>query len=406
MPAFAYTVLQHGTRRSGRIEAAGETEAAARLRGEGAAILSLRPAGAETSGSLPASLANLLVSKAQLELSLRQLASVLRADVPILFGLETVGNQCSPVLRRAYVRVRDRIRQGTPLSTAFREEAPFIDRVSLGLISVGEANGTLGDMLAYSADLMERSRRLRGDLVQAFSYPCFVILAGLGVAWFMATKVIPKILAFIQGRQGARGGLPPITQALVDVTAFFQSYGLYVLAAPVLAAILLVMARRQGATGEKVDRILLGIPLLGGAFRAHANAMWCRTFGALLGSGVEIVSALEMVERTMGNWFYAAQFRQAREAVRTGRSLTRSIGETALPKLCPMAQAMIATSEQSGGLDQALAEVAAYSEDSLRRRVALLSKLIEPAMYAVVGGMVGFVYFAFFMAMMAAQRSV
>jgi type IV pilus assembly protein PilC len=272
-------------------------------------------------------------------------------------------------------------------------------------VQVGEANGTLDQMIGYAADLMERARRLRNDLMQAFSYPAFVIVAGLGVAWFMATKVIPKILEFIQARQGRSGGLPPVTQALLDVTAFFQDYGLLVLAVPVVLLIAFVLARRQRATGEIVDRWLLRVPLLGGAFRAHANTMWCRTLGALLGSGVGIVSALELVERSLGNWYVAAQFRLMRQEVREGRSLTHALDRTALPTLCPMARAMIAVSEQSGGLDTSLAQVADHYEDVLQRRVKLLSRLVEPAMYAIVGGMVGFVYFAFFMAMMAAQRS-
>lgn len=409
MSTYDYTITRDGRRETGVVTAGSEAEAAARLRAGGAIVLSLREnAARQAAGGKPRNasfLGRFLVSAAEVELSLRQLASILAADVPILVGLDTVSGQASPTLRGAYSRVRERVREGCALSVAFRDEAPFMGRVSLGLVQVGEANGTLDAMLGYAADLMERARRLRNDLMQAFSYPAFVALAGIGVAWFMATQVLPKILVFIQARQGKEGGLPPITQALLDVTAFFQAYGLLVLAVPMVLAIALVLARRHRETGEIVDRWLLRIPVLGGAFRAHANTMWCRTLGALLGSGVGIVAALELVERSMGNWHVAAQFRIMRRHVREGQSLTHALDRTALPQLCPMAQAMIAVSEQSGGLDTSLAQVADHYEDVLQRRVKLLSRLVEPAMYAIVGGMVGFVYFAFFMAMMAAQRS-
>ena len=407
MPVFHYTILKNGARKTGRLAAASSTEAAQQLRTDGATVLNIREAAAGDTGenALIRHLGKYLVSSAELELSFRQLSSVLAGDVPILLGITTVGEQCSPALRNAYARIHDRVREGCALSVALQEHAPFVNRVSIGLVQVGESNGTLDRMFAYASELMERARRLRGDLLQAFSYPAFVVVAGMGVAWFMATKVIPKVMVFIQGRQGSAGRLPPITQALLDVTAFVQSYGLYILAAPVLLTILFVLARRQRSSGEIVDAWLLHVPLLGGAFRAHANTMWCRTLGALLDSGVGIITALELVENTMGNWHYAAQFRKMRQQVREGRSLSVAFEQTALAKLCPMAQAMIAVSEQSGGLDTSLMQVADYYEDLLQRRVKLLSRLVEPVMYAIVGGMVGCVYFAFFMAMMAANRA-
>jgi type IV pilus assembly protein PilC len=107
----------------------------------------------------------------------------------------------------------------------------------------------------------------------------------------------------------------------------------------------------------------------------------------------------------MGNLYYAAQFKKMREIVRQGRSLTEGMRITAMHRLCPMAMTMIAVSEESGGLDTSLFHVAKYSEELLARRVALLGRMVEPAIFIVVGGMVGFVYFAFFMAMLAVTRS-
>lgn len=404
MAIFKYTILRNGARKTGHITANKAEEAVQKLRSEGATILHLR----ENLSSMPVVpewLAACFVSSAELELSLRQLSVIIGADVPILLGITTVGQQCSPALRSAYERIHNRVREGCSLSAALREHAPFVGRVTLGLLQVGESNGTLDRMFAYASELMERARRLRSDLIQAFSYPAFVVVAAMGVAWFMATKVMPKILAFIQGRQGKAGSLPPITQALLDVTSFFQNYGFYLLAAPLLLSVLFLLARRQRVSGEIVDACLLRIPLLGGAFRDHANAMWCRTLGALLSSGVNIVPALELLENTMGNWFFAAQFRIMRTHVREGRSLIVAFEHTGLAGQCPMARAMIAVSEQSGGLDSALGQVADFHEEELQRRVKLLSRLVEPVMYAIVGSMVGFVYFAFFMAMLAAQRS-
>ncbi len=390
------------------MQAADEGDAAARLRAEGALVLEITLSGKEAKPrgkkKRYGGLSRLFIPRSQVERSFRQMASIMRADVSILKGLDTVAGQCSGRLSNGLLRVRERVRNGTAFSTALEEETAFAGRVALGLITVGENNGTLDQMLAYCAELMEKARKLRNEIIQAFSYPCFVMLVAIGIAWFMATRVIPTIIDFMEGQPG--GQVPAVTQALLDVTAFFQAYGLYIMAAPVLLVVSLVVLRSWPSTGEIIDRNLLKIPLLGGAFRSHANAMWTRTLGALIGSGVDIIHALALVENTMGNIHYSAQFRSIRESVQAGHSLTRSVGETTLSKLSPNAYAMVEVGEQSGGIDEALAEVYDYNEDYLRRRVNLLSKLVEPAMYAIVGGMVGFIYFAFFMALISAQSGV
>ena len=179
----------------------------------------------------------------------------------------------------------------------------------------------------------------------------------------------------------------------------------FVLMAPIILLTMFFLARRTPAIGVQVDYALLHIPLLGKALRDHANTMWCRTFGALLRSGIDVLKALTLVEETMSNKYFAEQFRQMREVVRQGRSITQGIENTALQKLCPMALTMVSVSEETGGLDTSLLHVARYCEERLTRRVALLGKLVEPAIFIVVGGMVGFVYFAFFLAMLAVTRS-
>ncbi|MDZ7619477.1 MAG: type II secretion system F family protein, partial [Patescibacteria group bacterium] len=102
---------------------------------------------------------------------------------------------------------------------------------------------------------------------------------------------------------------------------------------------------------------------------------------------------------------YGSQFRKMREVVRQGGSLGKGLRESTLRRLCPIGLTMVSVSEESGGLDTSLLKVADYSEEQLSRRVGILGKLVEPAIFVVVGGMVGFVYFAFFMAMLAVTRA-
>jgi type IV pilus assembly protein PilC len=169
------------------------------------------------------------------------------------------------------------------------------------------------------------------------------------------------------------------------------------------AAFVLVRQSPQG--GLAIDRAMLSVPLLGKALRSASNAMWTRILGTLIQSGIDVVSAIDLAERVLKNAHYRQQFRQMRQIVRRGRSLSEAVQSTDLKRLCPMAPALVSVGEQAGGVDQSLLQVAADCEAALDRRTKLLAKLVEPAVFVVVGGMVGFVYFGFFMAVLAATRS-
>ncbi len=284
------------------------------------------------------------------------------------------------------------------------EHLPGIDRVTLGLLSVGEANGTLDAMTVYAADLMERSRKTREQILQAFTYPAVVMLAAMGVGYYMVKKVFPVVIQFIEKSRRAME-LPLPTRMVMWLNDFLTGYGLYVLLAPLALAILIGVLRRSSRTGEMVDALALRIPLLGGAFRFHGNTMWCLLLGSMLSSGLDVLAAVDLVEGAMSNRRYAAQFRRIKTLLRAGASLSKAVGDTALKGLCPMAHAMVAVSEEGGRLDDSLLQVAKFSEDQLNRRVALLGKLVEPAVLAVVGGFVGIVYFGFYLAVLTATRA-
>ena len=422
MASYQYKIQRNGSPQIGTIEANSVQEASQLLRRDGAVILQLRAASAghskpasqrsrtteanatKNATSLRAIANRVLILRSQVELTLRQLGSLLTAGVPILSAIRAVGDQAPPLLSHVYARIGDKVQRGYPLKRCLEEEAPFMGEVTIGLIAVGEANGTLEDMLTYAANLMEKSRKIRGQIVQAFTYPIIVVMVGFGIGYFLVAHVFPKILGFIE-KQGKKVPLPMPTRLLIQVNDFLTAYGLYVLATPVLIVTAYFLARRVPAIGERIDYIKLRLPLIGKAFREHANAMWAQTLGSLLGSGVDVLVALQLVERTVGNLHYSGQFRRMREVVRQGGSLGKGLRESTLSKFCPIGLTMVSVSEESGGLDASLLQVAEYSEERLTQRVSILGKLVEPAIFIVVGGLVGFVYFAFFMAMLAVTRS-
>ncbi|AKJ64834.1 type II secretion system F family protein [Kiritimatiella glycovorans] len=409
MPGFRYIVLQGGIRREGTLEAASEREAAERLRADGASVLSLAPAPAGHTGSgkskfLERLLDRITIRSSSVELVLRQLGSLLRSGVPILTALTALARTAPPPMQKALRHTAERIREGKSFSKALAENLPGIDRVTIGLLGVGEANGTLDTMAVHAAGLKERARKTREQILQAFSYPTVVLVAAMGIGAFMVRKVFPAVMKFIESsRKGVELPLP--TRMVIALDGFLTEYGLYVLLAPVVLVVLVVALRRTARSGEWVDAIALRVPLLGGVLRFHANAMWCSTMGSLLGSGLDVLAAVDLVRGTMSNWIYAAQFERVRAMLRDGSSLSKSIEATELYRLTPMAHTLVSVSEEGGHMDESLLEVGRFSEDQLTRRVTLLSKLVEPAVFVVVGGFVGLVYFGFYLAVLTATRA-
>lgn len=409
MPAFRYIAIRQGARREGLLEAQSERAAAEILRREGASVLALAaaPAHPESGDGLRrlAWLWDRLTTRSQnVEVILRQMGALLHAGVPILTALKALARTAPPPLRKALDRMAEVVRAGKPFSQAAERHMPGIDRVTLGLLGVGEANGTLDRMARHAADMKERARKMREQILQAFSYPAFVFVAAMGVGAFMVRKVFPVVMKFIESsRRDVELPLP--TRLVIGLDHFLTTYGLFLLLAPVLLAALVAVLRKSPRSGARVDALALRIPLLGGAFQYHANAMWCSTLGSLLGSGLDVLAAVDLVRGTLGNHFYAAQFERIRSLLREGASLSHCIEATELRNLTPMAFTLVGVSEEGGHMDESLLEVARFSEDQLNRRVTLLSKLMEPATFIVVGGFVGLVYFGFFLAVLAATQS-
>lgn len=345
-------------------------------------------------------LAKYLIPSAQIEIALSQLATLLEGGVPILFALQTVASQSGWLLSRCLFAVANRIREGSPLAKTVGEEMPFLGSTIIGMISAGEANGEIETMCAYSADLLHRKRQMKGQILQTMAYPSIVILATVGIVAFMMVQVIPKIMKFLSGRSAH---LPPVTQALVDVTHFVQTNAVYLVLVPAVLIATAFLIRRNEGLATHFDGFILRIPLLGKIFRASSNMLWCRTLGILLKSGINIIAAMDYTASAVNNWFYRLEIGEMKNVVSQGHPLSTALRVSRLDSMVPFADSMLAVGESTGHVDDCLLKVAEFSDRDLQRRVAFMSKMIEPVLFVIVGGIVGFVYIAFFMGLMAAS---
>ncbi len=341
--------------------------------------------------------ARLLIRKGAVEQVFLQMVILLKGDVPVVSALETTAELAKGDLRMALWETADLVRGGMPLAKALRDTLPWLGKIFIGLIEVGEANGSLPQMFTYTANIMAQRRKIRNQIIRAMTYPVLVVFAGLGVGYYISTVAIPKIISVM----GDPEKLPAITRSLLTTSEWLQANGVLVLLMPMMAVATYIILRRVPVVGMWIDRVALYVPIFGKVGRFSANAVFNHTMAMLVKSGISVVDGLGLSRTTLSNGWYRLQLTRSRSMVMSGRMFSDALSETSLKSLTPLTPSLVRVGENSGNMDEGLDYVGDYYADALERRLDLLGKLIEPALIVVVGGMVAYVYIAFFMGMAA-----
>ncbi|MCS6852990.1 MAG: type II secretion system F family protein [Gemmataceae bacterium] len=400
MPSFAYEARDAaGRRQAGHAEADSAAALAGDLRRRGWLVLRVEAAPKAAGGQRfrlnP--FAWLPPRSLDVEVSFQQLAVMLRSGLSLLAALRTVAEQAQrPSMRRVWEAVSQRIQEGSDLAEALKQHRCF-PHLCVQLVRIGEQTGNLETVLSRAADVLERRRTLITSVLTALAYPTVVLVASIGVAGYMVFGVIPKLAVFLN-QLGRR--LPAMTQLLVDLATTARAQALHVGIA-LLAAVLAGTLFYLWPPGRfLVDRWLLRVPVVGGIFRLAGTALLARSLGLLLASGVTLLDGLRTVESLFRNRYLAAKVSAARDAVMRGGTLADNLTDPTA--FMPMLSRMVAVGESAGTLEEVLEENAQFHEQQLQRTIRWLSLLIEPAIIIVVGGVVGFVYISFFLALFAA----
>lgn len=398
MPVFHYEArTATGQPRNGREEAGSAGELARQLRGRGLLVLRVRSDAEASSGLSLASLnpfSWLPPGSLDVELFMHQLAVMLRSGITLLAALRNCAEQARrPSMTRACNNIIQLIQQGSSLSDAMAKHRCF-GHLPVQLVRVGEQTGTLDAVLVRAAETLERRRLLRNQLLTALMYPTIVFVAAIGVAGFIVLHVIPKVRVFLQslGRP-----LPPLTQRLVDISDWIQRYLSGIAIGLLVLIVLTYLLYRWHPTRLIMDRWLLRVPIIGFLFRLAITVQFAHVLAVMLRSGVTLVEGLRTLETLFQNRHAAACVAAARASVLSGSGLAPALNVPGL--FMPMLSRMAAVGESAGTLDEMLGEVARFHEDQLQGTIRRFSTLIEPVIIVVVGGIVGFVYVAFYVAL-------
>ena len=399
MTIFSYTARDRsGQQTSDVVDSSSRDAAIMTLRGEGLLVLQIneiKQKSDEKSYSLNP-LDYRSIRSQDIENAFHQIAVMLRSGVSLLDAVELTRKHSRIGARKVWARIAERIQQGGALQDALVEQGMF-SNLTVQLVAVGEQTGNLSTVMNQAAKEMATARRLKKQITSALKYPAFTLLFAIGLVVFMLTSIVPEIkkLLLIFGKP-----MPPITQALIDVSDWFVENAAFMGISAVVFVVVFSVLYNWPLGRWWIDRFSLRIPLIGHVLRLSGTVLFCRAMGLLLSSGVLIVDALKTMEQLHGNKFMASHVAFAHSRVLQGSSLAEPLVEKS--RYMDLVLQMIRVGENSGTLDDILIEMTDYHEELLEQAIAKLTGMIAPIMTVVVGGLIGFVYAAFLVAMFSA----
>lgn len=400
MPNFSYIARDRsGQQRSDVMESPSREAVVAALRAQGLLPMQIVEIVEKKAGGVGFSLNPLdyrSICSQDIEHEFHQIAVMLRSGISLLDALNMTARHARIGARKTWQQLARRIQKGSSFHEALTEHDIFSE-FTVQLIRVGEQTGYLSAVMDQASIEMKANRKLTSKIVKALRYPGFTLLMAIGIVFFMLTSLVPEIkkLLKIMGKP-----MPPITQALIDTSDWVLVNGPYVFAVVVIFLLVFIILYNVPTPRWWIDRYALRMPVIGYTLRLSGTVLFARAMGLLLRSGVVIVEALETMEKLHVNKYLASLVGRARMRVMQGSSLTEPLD---VPfAYMPLMLQMARVGENTGTLDEILIEMTEYHDDLLQQRIDTLTGMITPVMTIFVGGVVGFVYAAFLVAMFSA----
>ncbi len=392
MPTFAYAARgRDGKVSRGTLDAQNRTQLIQALREKG-----LTPDQAsikETKGAAGA-LKLRRVKTREVLIFTRQLATMVNAGLPLLQSLDILAEQAEdPIFSKVIRAIASSVEGGETFSDALRPFSRVFPELYVSMVRSGEVSGDLDGVLLRLADYMEATAELKRRIRGAMIYPMVSLAIILMIASGLVLFVVPQFQKIFT-EMGAQ--LPKPTLLLIQISATIRSWKALVGLAFVVGGVIGLRAYNATPQGRyQIDAIKLKLPIFGMLLRKVAISRFTRTLATLTHSGVAILQALEIAERTAGNEVFAKVIRSSAESVRNGETLGDPLSRTG--QFPPMVTRMIGVGEKTGALEVMLEKIADFYDSEVKALVENMTSLIEPILMVVMGVVVGGIIVALFM---------
>ncbi|MDI1310315.1 MAG: type II secretion system F family protein [Methylotenera sp.] len=362
----------------GEIRATSESFVNATLRRQGITVTKIKKQSSFTSKGK--------VSDKDITLFTRQLATMMKAGVPLLQSFDIVGKgHSNPAVAKLLFDIKSDVETGSSMSAAFRKYPLYFDALFCNLIGAGEAAGILDTLLDRLASYKEKIQAIKSKIKSALFYPASIIVVAFIIVAVIMIFVVPAFKDLFSSFGAELPGPTLVVMAISDIFvewwwAIFGSigFGLW---------FFFYSWKRSLSMQSTMDRLILKVPVFGPLIRKATIARWARTLATMFTAGVPLVEALDSVAGASGNRVYYDATKKIQSEISTGTSLTVAMQNSdVFPN---MVLQMTSIGEESGALDSMLSKVADFYEAEVDDAVDALASLMEPMIMVVLGTLIG-----------------
>lgn len=382
MSLYAYKAVDASGRLvSGRMDAANPADLELRLKRMDLDFINGAPAGRRGFGGTR-------IARRELIFFCFHLEQLARAGVPIIESLADLRDSLdNPRFRAVLADLIERVEGGRTLSQALAGHPAIFDGVFVSLIQAGEETGRLTEVLGNLTASLKWQDELAAHTRKLLIYPAFMGAVVMLVTLFMMLYLVPKMAGFIQG-MGRQ--LPLHTQVLIAVSDFCIGHWYLLIGLPPLAAgAVALLAKTDPRTRHRLDAVKLRLPWIGAILHKIILSRFAGVFAMMYGSGVSILDAIRTTQGVVGNAAIREGLRRVEAMIGDGRSVAAAFQHAGL--FPPLVVRMLRVGENTGSLDDALANVSYFYNRDVRESIARVQAMIEPAMTMAVGLILGWV---------------
>ena len=396
MPAFTYeAIVPGGGRTQGVLEARSRQEALSLLTRQRLQPVRLHqekdtPAGSAASGasSGAAGGASRTMTEAQVIAFTEELGDLLDAGLQLEGALKMMEQRSEASSLKAVAEsLRAQVREGVSLSRALKSASASFSDLYCNLVAAGEVSGALGSILQRQVVYLKKLSDLKARVIQALIYPMFVTGAGILLMVLFVVVLVPQLETLFKSQTP-----PLITQLLLATSRFLVSWGWLLLVTILFGAVTFWQAIQRPAGKLWWDQARVKIPVAGPVLEAAFYAQFSQTLANLLGNGVTLLQAMQLVSRATPNSYYRVRLEKASEQISEGYSLNRALRQVG--GFSDMFLDLVAVGEQTGELAKALDKAGARYEKEMDRRIQRITALIQPVIIVIIALVVGAVVYS------------
>jgi len=391
MPTFAYTARGAGGElKSATIDAASRDDVIAQLRRQRLTLVKIEDEAKKKTKRLGR------IKTRDIVIFTRQFSTMINSGLPLVQALDILSKQTdNPALASVTREVVFDVESGHTLADALRKHPKAFSELYVNMVAAGEAGGILDTILMRLATFMEKNDALIRKVKGAMIYPGVI----MSVAFIAVTTLLLFVIPVFQNLFGSVGlALPMPTRIVIGASQLLKSYW-WLFGAVIAGSVMFVLKYYTTPDGKlRIDKMLLGVPILGGVLRKSAVSRFTRTLGTLISSGVSILDGLEITAKTAGNRVIQDAIMASRASIAGGDTIAQPLAKSKV--FPPMVISMISVGEQTGGLDEMLSKIADFYDEEVDAAVTGLLAALEPIMIVflgvIVGGMVVAMYLPIF----------